>query len=120
MPQGWSLKITPEGDVYFWNSGLRIVTPTDVTIPDFHAQLIQGYETLKTLLDTDGSTLLDYELYLNLSSKGTMDYYFVDRTGRQLFWLEPAFTCNLKLPPLEMSNILSSSFYTPATGLSHC
>lgn len=108
VPEGWISYITPEGDTYFCHPRLHVVTPADVTVPKTLHQLVQGYDQLKTLHDSDWKTERAAELFLDLCpATDALHYYFIDRARQHPFWVEPVEAHLLGLPPFDGPGFLS-------------
>lgn len=104
------MHITPEGDSYFWNPELRIVTPAALTVPEVEKQILGAHTKLKLLCEGKGLPS-DIELYLDGdgSQDGQVAYYFVDKRNRHPFWAEPVLTNQLGLDPADTASCLSMS-----------
>lgn len=106
-PQGWTPQVTPEGDMYFWNPQLRIVTPATIT-QEVDTQLRQARSDLMVLCGDRDVTTSSIELFLDPTRQcGEVSYYFIDKINRHPFWATAVLTSELGLAPFDTQGFLS-------------
>ncbi|KAF8835912.1 hypothetical protein BDN67DRAFT_912119, partial [Paxillus ammoniavirescens] len=104
IPHGWSRHIHPDGTSYYFHDASKTCTEWDICNPDIRHNVEWYTCFLWTELDGCHPDLGQYELVLELDSKGEFsvvcEYYFVNHSEWCLFWLdpyeEPAFLVDCK------------------------
>ncbi|EKM77279.1 hypothetical protein AGABI1DRAFT_130367 [Agaricus bisporus var. burnettii JB137-S8] len=94
-PSPWVRCVHPEGAVYFWDSGRRIVTDADILndavcgLVENRLKMIQDYIVK---YDIVSARLMHVHLYLEHYPKtSSFGYYFVDHIKQTLFWLDTKY-----------------------------
>ncbi|KIJ11190.1 hypothetical protein PAXINDRAFT_171875 [Paxillus involutus ATCC 200175] len=104
VPRGWSRHIHPEGTPYYYHDAGKTYTEWDLCEPNIKQDIeCYAYFLWRELAECHPD-LGQYELVLELDSKGELgvvcEYYFVNHAERCLFWLdhygEPGFLMDCK------------------------
>jgi hypothetical protein len=114
VPSTWSQHINPEGKLYFLNNERHIITDDYL----FHCSTLLSVEQyadellcFKDKLVSLGSITMPEEWELVIQVEPQRDYYFVDHTGHQTFWLEPVKPERLPIMPQAVNRWETSAVH---------
>lgn len=93
FPQGWVEHIHPEGNIYYHNPQIRVVTNNDPRSDGAAAIFDHVLQVIWGKLPPD-SKLERFEAFINLPNgsrfapERVVEYYVVDYDHRSIFWIE--------------------------------
>ncbi|KAG8956907.1 hypothetical protein FRC03_010718 [Tulasnella sp. 419] len=112
IPVGWYRYVQPEGATYFYNPLLRVVTPSDVCLPNFLELIMTAFESITAMMEQKEKELnLSSEIYIELRgslSQPQCCYYLIDHTCRVPFWVADITVDAIGLEPFSSEEHLKS------------
>jgi hypothetical protein len=107
--------VHPEGNPFFYNKELRLVTDNNVRDAAILSLLEAACANVHRQRQDDATKLPYADLYLRLQHGNVADYYFVDHINRNLFWLHDISSLDLDLPeavsPLHLGHVLEDEYW---------
>ncbi|KAG9014195.1 hypothetical protein FRB90_005532, partial [Tulasnella sp. 427] len=94
LPQPWVEYVHPEGNIYYYNRSVRLLTNADPRRSGLTATFEKALEQISGRLQGD-SKPDDYEIYFDhpessaSSSTEVIRYYVVNYDQKSIFWVEP-------------------------------
>lgn len=113
--------MTPEGDSYWSDCDRKIISHADPRQPVVASLLNAAYEKVRNnIRDWE-----NVEVFFNTSQEapetptfGSLEYYFINHSTRQVFWIEDVKVDKLGIGPVTSTVQLSESFRSLCSRLS--
>ncbi|KZS95016.1 hypothetical protein SISNIDRAFT_464691 [Sistotremastrum niveocremeum HHB9708] len=100
-PEGWRRQCHPEGQSYWHQPRLRVMTNADMSNPETAQAIVRWAHQIEIVLRARNlSSRSKIELVLEPEEgNNTCGYYFADHTRHSIFWLSATATDTVGLPP---------------------